>query len=111
MAAPSGSVSVLVAAAPGRGVGAAGVAPAPGGNAHHQAQAARRNAQQNIAAAAVGGNRAPTILTNADAEQICWGRGINLGGMVSSLNGPLECTQLMINLAINAGVRSRSSID
>ncbi len=53
-AAPSGSVRVLMAAAHGGSVGAAGVAPAPGGNAHHRAQAARRNAQLNMAAAAVG---------------------------------------------------------
>ncbi len=87
------------------------MAPAPSRNAHHWAQAARRNAQQNMAAAAVGGNCTPTILTDVDAEQIPWGRGVDLGGTVSSLNGLLERTQLMINSKINAGVRSRSSID
>ncbi len=60
----------FVATAPGGGGGAAGVAPASSRNAHHQAQAAMRNVHQNMAAAAIGGNRAPTILTNADAEQI-----------------------------------------
>ncbi len=111
VAATGGGVGVLAAAAPVGSVGAADVAPAPGGYAHCQAQAAKRNAQQNMAAAAVGGNHAPSILTNADAEQICQGRCINLGGTINSLNGLLECTQLMINSTINAGVRSRSSVD
>jgi hypothetical protein len=108
VAAPGGGVGVIAAAAPGSGVGESGVAPAPGGNAHCKAQAAIRNAQKNMAAAAVGGHCAPTILTNADAEKNFWGRGIRT---VSSLNGLLERTQSMINLTINAGVMSRNSVD
>jgi hypothetical protein len=110
-AAPVGCVGVLATAAPRGGVGAAGVAPAPRGNDHHQAQAAWRNAQQYMAAAAIWGNPTTTIPTNADAEQICWGRGVNLCGMVSNLNILLEHTQSMINSTINTGVRSRNSVD
>ncbi len=111
-ATPSGDIRVLAVAAPGSSDGAAGVVPAPGRNAHHRAQAARKNAQQNVAAVAVGCNPAPTtILTNTDAEQIQRGCSIDLGGTVSSPNGLLEHTQLMINSTINTGVRSSLTIN